>query len=75
MDGWCQYRYAEKIYFEEHKGSVSDLIRYSEITGYIVFDVKLIEKFIQKDRSCMYGHNVEYPLVMMYKTIVYRDPL
>ena len=23
----------------------------------------------------MYGHNVEYPLAMMYKTIVYRDPL
>ena len=58
------------MYFEEHKVYVSDLIRYAEITGYIVFNIKLGENFRQKARSWVYGHKKEAPLVMTYNTVI-----
>jgi PAS domain-containing protein len=62
-----------RVAFEEHHGDVSKLIGYEEITGHIIFDVKLSENFRRKARFVADGHRVETPASITYSTVVYRD--
>ena len=46
---------------------------YTQITGHIVFDVKLGENFRRKARFCADGHKTGAPASVMYSTVVSRD--
>ena len=51
------------VAFEEHTGDpATTLIGFQEITGHIVFDVKLGENFRRKARYCADGHKTEKPM-------------
>lgn len=62
-----------RIAFEEYDGDVNKLIGYQEITGHLVFDVKLGENFWRKARYCADGHKTEPPAAVTYSTVVSRD--
>lgn len=59
--------------FEEHEGDPKSLIGFQEITGHLVFDVKLGENFRRKARYCADGHKTETPASMTYSSVVSRD--
>lgn len=61
------------IAFEEYDGDVRDLVGYQEITGHLVFDVKLGENFRRKARFCADGHKTEAPSSITYSSVVSRD--
>ena len=46
---------------------------YQEITGHVVFDIKLAEGFRQKARFCADGHKTKAPSSVTYTTVVSRD--
>jgi hypothetical protein len=46
-----------RIAFEEYDGNLEELIGYEEITGHLVFDVKLGENFRRTASYCADGHN------------------
>lgn len=62
-----------RIAFEEYEGDVSSLVGYQEITGHLVFDVKLGENFRRKARYCADGHKTQTPAAVTYSTVVGRD--
>ena len=62
-----------KVAFEIYGGNVSDLIGYKEITGHLVFDVKLGENFRRKARYCADGHKTDTPASVTYSSVVSRD--
>eukprot|EP00980_Cylindrotheca_fusiformis_P001039 scaffold282_cov121-Cylindrotheca_fusiformis.AAC.1 len=62
-----------RVAFEEHEGDPNDLIGYQEITGHLVFDVKLGENFRRKARYCADGHKTAPPASVTYSTVVSRD--
>ena len=62
-----------RIAFEKHEGKISDLDDYQEITGHLVFDVKLGENFRRKARYCADGHKTEAPSAITYSSVVSRD--
>lgn len=62
-----------RIAFELFEGDVSSLQGYQEITGHLVFDVKLGENFRCKARYCADGHKTEPPAAVTYSTVVSRD--
>ena len=62
-----------RIAFEEHECNVSKLIGFKEITGHMVFDVKLGENFRRKARLCADGHKTDAPSSITYSTVVSRD--
>ena len=62
-----------RMAFEEYEGDPADLIGYQEITGHMVFDVKLGENFRRKARYCADGHKTETPASVTYSTVVSRD--
>lgn len=45
-----------RVAFEEFDGDPSNLVGYTQITGHLVFDVKLGENFRRKARFCADGH-------------------
>ena len=51
----------------------SKLVGYKEITGHIIFDVKLGEGFRRKARFVADGHKTETPAAITYSTVVSRD--
>ena len=57
----------------EHDGEVSQLVGYQEITGHLIFDVKLAENFRRKARFVADGHKTETPTSVTYSTVVSRD--
>ena len=57
----------------EHDGEISQLVGYQEITGHIIFDVKLAENFRRKARYVADGHKTETPTSVTYSTVVSRD--
>ena len=61
------------VAFEEHDGDPNELIGYQEITGHLVFDVKLGENFRRKARFCADGHKTNPPASITYSTVVSRD--
>lgn len=62
-----------RIAFEEFDGDVSKLVGYQQITGHLVFDVKLGKNFRRKARYCADGHKTEPPAAVTYSTVVSRD--
>ena len=46
-----------RIAFDNYEGDINKLVGYQEITGHIVFDIKLGENFRQNARYCANGHN------------------
>jgi hypothetical protein len=62
-----------RIAFEEFDGDPSTLAGYTQITGHIIFDVKLGENFRQKARFCADGHKTGAPASVTYSTVVSRD--
>ncbi|KAI2507356.1 Reverse transcriptase (RNA-dependent DNA polymerase) [Fragilaria crotonensis] len=62
-----------RIAFEEFDGDPSTLIGYTQITGHLVFDVKLGENFRRKARYCADGHKTGAPASVTYSTVVSRD--
>ena len=61
------------IEFETYKGDVKDLVRYKEITGHLIYDVKLAENFRRKTRFVTHGHLMYLPSFITYSTVVSRD--
>ena len=63
------------IAFEEHHGNPNELAfqGYQEITGHIIFDVKLGENFRRKARYVSDGHKTSPPASVTYSTVVARD--
>lgn len=59
--------------FTKHKGDPKELVGFTEITGHLVFDVKLGENFRQKARFCADGHKTGAPAAITYSTVVARD--
>jgi Reverse transcriptase (RNA-dependent DNA polymerase) len=62
-----------RIAFEEFDGDPNTLVGYTQITGHIVFDVKLGENFRRKARYCADGHKTGEPASVTYSTVVSRD--
>ena len=62
-----------RIAFETYKGDSNKLVGYQEITGHIVFDIKLGENFRLKARYCADGHNTESPAALIYSTVMSCD--
>ena len=62
-----------RIAFETYEGNPEELIGYEEITGHLIFDVKLSENFRRKARFVADGHQVESPPSVTYSTVVLRD--
>ena len=62
-----------RIAFERYDGDVKDLIGYEQISGHLIFDVKLSENYRRKARFVADGHRVETPASVTYSTVVSRD--
>jgi hypothetical protein len=62
-----------RIAFEDFDGDPNTLIGYTQITGHLVFDVKLGENFRRKARYCADGHKTGAPASVTYSTVVSRD--
>ena len=45
----------------EHDDDISDLVGYQDISGHLVFDVKLVENFRRKARFLEDGHKTDTP--------------
>ena len=62
-----------RIIFKENEGDPSSLKGFKEITGHLVFDIKLGENFRRKAQFCADGHKTEAPPSVTYSTVVSRD--
>ena len=58
--------------FDHYEWNTSELVTYKEITGHLIFDVKLSENFRRKARFVADGHLVETPASITYSTVVSR---
>jgi hypothetical protein len=54
-------------------GDPHSLVGYPQITGHLVFDMKLGENFCRKARYCADGHKMGAPTSVTYSTVVSRD--
>ena len=54
-------------------GDPKSLIGYQQITGHIIFDIKLGENFRRKARYVADGHKTETPSHITYNSVVSRD--
>ena len=55
---------------EEHDDDVSKLVGYLQISGHLIFDVKLAENFRCKAWFVADGHKTETPPSVTYSTVV-----
>jgi Reverse transcriptase (RNA-dependent DNA polymerase) len=62
-----------RVAFEEFDGDPNTLVGYTQITGHLVFDVKLGENFRRKARYRADGHKMGAPASVTYSTVVSRD--
>jgi hypothetical protein len=62
-----------RVAFEEYEGNPEELVGYTEITGHMVFDIRLGENFRRKARFCADGHKTGAPASVTYSTVVSRD--
>ena len=62
-----------RVAFQELESNPNDLIGYQQITGHLVFDVKLGENFRRKACFVADGHKMETPASVTYSTVVSRD--
>ena len=56
-----------------HDGAPEELIGFQQITGYIIFDIKLGEGFRRKARFVRDGHKTKPPSSVTYSSVVSRD--
>jgi len=56
-----------------HDGSPTSLVGYQQITGHIIFDIKLGENFRRKARYVADGHKTETPSSVTYSSVVSRE--
>ena len=56
-----------------HEGTPDELIGFQQITGHIIFDVKLGEGFRRKARFVGDGHKTKTPSSVTYSSVVSRD--
>ena len=61
--------------FENYEGNTNEIVAYKEITGHLIFNVKLSENFSRKARFISDGHLVETPAPITYSTVVSRDSI
>ena len=61
------------VAFEEIDGNPHELQGFQQITGHLVFDLKLSEGFRRKARYCAGGHKMKPPSSVTYSTVVSRD--
>ena len=54
-------------------GDPKSLIGYQQITGHIIFDIKLGENFCRKARYVADGHKTDTPSHITYSSVVSRD--
>ena len=73
MDAVAQEMTNNRVAFQTYDGNPDDLVGYEEITGHLIFDVKLAENFRRKARFVADGHRVETPASITYSTVVSRD--
>ena len=62
-----------RVAFEEYDGDPTKLVGYKQITGHMIFDIKLSEGFRRKARFVADGHKTTAPASMTYSTVVSRD--
>ena len=62
-----------RVAFEEYDSMIEDLVAYEQISGHLIFDVKLSENFQRKPIFMADGHLVETPASVTYSTVVSRD--
>ena len=62
-----------RVAFEEYDGEIEKLVAYEQISGHLIFDVKLSENFRRKARFVADGHLAETPASVTYSTVVSRD--
>ncbi len=62
-----------RVAFEEFEGDPTTLDGYIEISGHLVFNVKLGENFRRKARYCADGHKTGAPASVTYSTVVSQD--
>lgn len=62
-----------RIAFEEHEGDVRQLVGFEEITGHIIFDIRMGENFRKKARFVADGHKTKTPIAVTYSSVVSRD--
>ena len=63
-----------RVAFEEFDGDPTTLVGYTQITGHLVFDIKLGENFKRKARYCADGHKTDAPSSVTYSTVVRETP-
>ena len=56
-----------------YDGDLNELVGYQEITGHVIFDVKLGEGFRRKAQFVGDGHKTETPSSVTYSSVVSRD--
>lgn len=61
------------VAFEWFEGKIEDLIGYKQITGHMIYDVKLAENFRRKSCFVADGHMVKTPASITYSTVASRD--
>ena len=59
----------------KYNGGPRDLVSYEEITGHMVFDIKLGEGFRRKARFVGDGHKTKTPSSVTYSSVVSRDSI
>ena len=64
-----------RVAFETYNRKIEDLVGYEEITGHLIFDIKLSENFWRKVRFVADGHLVETPASVTYSTVVSHDSI
>ena len=62
-----------RVAFETYDGDPEELVGYQEITGHLIFDVKLSENFRKKARFVANGNKTDAPVAITYSTVVSRD--
>ncbi len=62
-----------RVAFEEYEGDPNALDGYVQITGHLVFDIKMGGNFRRKARYCADGHKTGAPVSVTYSTVVSRD--
>ena len=58
---------------DEQEGTVNDLVGYQQITGHMIFYVKLGKNFRRKAWYIADGHKTDTPSLVTYSTVVSRD--
>ena len=74
---WMEYVLMEiknnRVVFETYKGKIEDIVRYQEISGHLIYDVKLADNFRRKTQFVADRYLMDSPSFITYSTVVSRD--